>query len=445
MHAVLCLHVRPANLNPLGIPNGRLGKARPALCTVRIYEQTARMMDLKSGYPFWAIKNGLMHSFPSVCRARSCDVIVVGGGITGALIADELSRNGHDVMVLERRDAGWGSSAASTALLQYEIDTHMVDLSKKYGESDAALAYQACADAIPMLAELAQEVGDVDFAPMRSLYFASHRFHAPSMRREFAMRARHGFQVELLERRAVHEQFALSTQVAILSQQAARIDPYRMAYRLLMRMQQKGTDVVTHTSVERIESEAHGVVVTTSNGARLRARHLVLAGGYENQRWLKKRVANNRSSYAFITEPLDPSMLGALRDTMVWESARPYLYLRTTSDHRLLVGGEDDAIDVPARRDARVNRKATILKKRVRKLWPELVLKPAFAWAGTFAETADGLPFFGPHPQLGPRVLFAMAYGGNGITYSMLGAGLLRAQIEGRGHALSELFSFRRC
>jgi glycine/D-amino acid oxidase-like deaminating enzyme len=77
-------------------------------------------------------------------------------------------------------------------------------------------------------------------------------------------------------------------------------------------------------------------------------------------------------------------------------------------------------------------------------LWPRLPLAIDFAWAGTFAETADGLPFFGPHPQHGPRVLFAMAYGGNGITYSMLGAGLLRALVERRRHPLAALFSFSR-
>ena len=73
-----------------------------------------------------------------------------------------------------------------------------------------------------------------------------------------------------------------------------------------------------------------------------------------------------------------------------------------------------------------------------------LPVEPAFAWAGTFAETADGLPWFGASDEHGPRVLFAMAYGGNGITYSMLGAGLLRALIERRRHQLARLFSFAR-
>ena len=48
-------------------------------------------MDLKSGYPWWAVKNGLMHAFPPLQADLRCDVAVLGAGITGALIADELS------------------------------------------------------------------------------------------------------------------------------------------------------------------------------------------------------------------------------------------------------------------------------------------------------------------------------------------------------------------
>ncbi len=155
-------------------------------------------------------------------------------------------------------------------------------------------------------------------------------------------------------------------------------------------------------------------------------------------------MARNRSSYAFISDTLTDGQLGPLRNTMIWETARPYLYARSTGDGRVLVGGQDDNIDIPARRDARVLRKARILCDRFGKLLDELPLEPVFSWAGTFAETADGLPFFGAHAQHGPRVLFAMAYGGNGITYSMLGAGLVRALVEGQPHPLQALFSFDR-
>lgn len=401
-------------------------------------------MDLKSGYPFWAIKNGLMHAFPQLTSDESCEVAVIGGGISGALIAHELATHGHDVVVVEQRDIGWGSSAASTALLQYEIDTHMVDLAKRYGEDDAVIAYRACADAIPELQALARKVRDVDFGRMHSLYYASRRRDVAVLREEMALRLRHGFEVSWLDPQTLQSDYGVRAPGAILSQLAARIDPYRMAWRVFARLARHGTRIFDRTPIEHIEVTSRGVALRSADGITLKAKHVVLATGYASQQWLRQRVASNRSSYAFITDPLDPAALAGLVNTMAWESARPYLYLRTTGDGRLLVGGEDDAIDIPSRRDARVDWKARKLVRKVARAIPGLELTPAFAWGGTFAETDDGLPFFGSHPQYGPRVQFAMAYGGNGISYSMAGAGLLRALIERRPHPLADLFSFKR-
>lgn len=401
-------------------------------------------MDLKSGYPFWAVRNGLMHAFPPLRDDLQCDVLVVGGGITGALIANELCAHGHDVALIEQRDIGWGSTAASTALLQYEIDTHLIDLARQYGETAAVQAYQACADAIPALREVARGLKGVDCRPMHSLYYASKRRHRAVLQEEFALRQRHGFDVRWLDRDAVQDEFSLDAPGAILSGLAARVDPYCLTYRLLARLQKSGCQVHDRTTLATLDPTARGVTATTVEGVRIRCGHVVMAAGYANQRWLKPSVARNRSSYAFITDPIPEDLLGPLAQTMVWESARPYLYMRSTGDQRLLIGGEDDAVDIPARRDRRVEAKAARLLKKVGTLFPHLPLQPAFSWAGTFAETADGLPFFGPHEQWGPRVLFGMAYGGNGITYSMIGAGLLRARIERRKHPLAALFGFER-
>jgi glycine/D-amino acid oxidase-like deaminating enzyme len=369
---------------------------------------------------------------------------VVGAGISGALIADELAAHGHEVLVLDERDVGWGSTAASTALIQYEIDTHLVDLARRYGESAAVLAYQACAAAVRRLGEIARPFRDVGFASADSLYYASVPRHRRVLQEEYALRRRHGFDVAWLERGEVAERYGLDSAAALLNRPAARLDPYRLTYRLLMRLQRRGVRVHDRSRVTQLVPGARGVVLSTPGGARVEARHVVLAAGYASQRWLRARVAKDRSSYAFVTDPLPAAELGALRNTLMWESRRPYLYLRTTADDRLIVGGEDDRIDVPARRDRRVGAKAQRLLHKARQLLPRLALEPVFCWGGTFAETADGLPYFGTHPQWGPRVLFAMAFGGNGITYSTIGAALLRARLERRQHPLAELFSFAR-
>lgn len=401
-------------------------------------------MDLKSGYPFWAVKNGLMHAFPHLERDLACEIVVVGGGISGALVAHELATHGHEVCVVEARDIAWGSTAASTALLQYEIDTPMTGLMRRYGEADAAMAYRACAKAIGMLQELAQDIGDVGFASTRSLYLASRPRDIGPLHAELALRARHGLPVSWVDAAALRDRWGVVAPGAILSGLAARIDPYRMTYRLFMRLQQAGVQVFDRTCIARITAATRGVSLRTVDGASLRADHVVLATGYAAQSWLTRQVAHNRSTYAFITDPLPAAQLRAMGDTLLWETARPYVYLRSTDDGRVLVGGADDAVDLPSRRDRRVRYKSHTLQRKVGRLIPDLRLLPAFAWAGTFAETDDGLPFFGPHAQYGPRVHFAMAYGGNGITYSALGARVIRALVERRRHRLLPLFSFAR-
>jgi glycine/D-amino acid oxidase-like deaminating enzyme len=401
-------------------------------------------MDLKSGYPWWSVRNGLLHGFPRLASDLECDVAVIGGGITGALIAHELAHHGHAVAVLEQGEVAWGSTSASTALLQYEIDTHLGDLIGAVGERNALLAYRACVAALPMLADLAATVGDVDHAAMDSLYLASSRWQARAVRDEYALRQRHGFDVELLEAGAVQERYGIQAPVAILNRPAGRIDPYRMAMRLLAGLAHAGAAVHDRTGIVSINASRRRVELRTADGFAIRADDVVVATGYAAQQWLRQRVARNRSSYAVITDPVEDDSLGPLAETLVWESARPYLYLRSTGDGRVLIGGEDDAVDVPARRDARVGAKSRTLLRKAAAMVPALTLVPTFAWAGTFAETSDGLPFFGAHDQYGPRVHFAMAYGGNGITYSVLGAGLLRARIERRRHPLAALFGFGR-
>lgn len=96
--------------------------------------------------------------------------------------------------------------------------------------------------------------------------------------------------------------------------------------------------VFDRTVIDTIEPSDESVTLRTPEGFQIHAQHVVMAAGYASQKWLKQSVAKNRSSYAFITDPIAKSDLGLLASTMVWEPARPYLYIRTTGDGRLLVG-----------------------------------------------------------------------------------------------------------
>src|SRR5690606_36407776 len=148
------------------------------------------------------------------------------------------------------RDVGWGISAASKALLQYEIDAHMVDLAKQYGEFHALLAYQACADAIIDLRDLAEELGDVDFSMQESLYYASRRRDKSALQEEFDLRTKHGFDAQWLEPADIKERFGFKAPGAILTRLAAVVDPYRMASKLLTRLVERGGRVFDRTMID---------------------------------------------------------------------------------------------------------------------------------------------------------------------------------------------------
>jgi glycine/D-amino acid oxidase-like deaminating enzyme len=400
-------------------------------------------MDLKSGYPYWTVKNGLLAHFPPLDRDVGCDVAVIGAGITGALIAHSLCEAGLDVVVLDKRDAGWGSTSASTALLQYEIDGGMLDIAKRYGEARAAEVFKACEQALHTLEPIARGVRGADFHRNQSLYYASWPWHAGSVRDEGAMRRRHGFSLDVLERAELHERFGIDASVALLTKVAGRMDPQRVAVGVLAALAKRGCGVFDRTAVEHWETAGNGLRVVTDRGSVVRCRHLVVAAGYEAHAFLRARVARNHSSYALVTEPLaDPPRW--LSRTLVWESRQPYLYLRDAGEGRVLVGGEDDLVDIAAKRDRAVPKKTRRLVAKLSKLLGRDDLEVGFAWAGTFAETADALPYFGPHAEHGPRVHFAMAYGGNGIVYSTIGAELIRARILREKHALTRFLSFER-
>lgn len=400
-------------------------------------------MDLKSGTPFWPWRDGVPFNFPRLKRNVDCEIAVVGGGITGALIAHKFASAHFDVVVLDKRDVGWGSTAASTALLQYEIDTELQTLARRYGIDRAVATYRQCEAALDSLEGVAAEVEHADYRRVRSLYIASRPWHRRRLLVEGELRRQHGFDVEILSAPVLHERYAVRAPLGLLTAHAGQVDPYRLAYGLLRRLLAKNAHVYDRTEVRHWHISPHNVTLFVEDGWRVFCHYLIVAAGYESQQYLPSALARNRSSYVLVSEPLEEPMLW-LDDTLFWETARPYLYLRSTVDGRIMVGGEDDRIDLPVKRDAAVPKKSAALLRKLHRRLPWLYLEPAVAWAGTFAETSDGLPYFGPHPQYGPRVLFALAYGGNGIAFSSVGADLLLGFVRAEPHPLRNFFSFER-
>lgn len=230
--------------------------------------------------------------------------------------------------------------------------------------------------------------------------------------------------------------------VALWTSIGGEVDPWRLAQALLARCARHDFALYGRTEALEIEPTKSGVIVHTNRGI-LRARRVVVAAGYEAEKFLPERVAELHSTYAIVTEPVK-NFDGWGKRCLVWESARPYLYVRTTPDSRIIAGGEDDAFRDPGERDKRVPKKADALLEKMRRLFPRIEMEIAYAWAGTFGETKDSLPYIGAHPSGDSRVLYALGYGANGIPFSALAAEVLTATILGKSHRYQTTFAFNR-
>lgn len=400
-------------------------------------------MDLISPRPFWPIKNGLLGVYPSLQEDIECEVVVLGAGITGALVADRLAKEGLDVVVVDKREAASGSTAASTALLQYEIDTPLIDLIKLHGQKDAEDAYRACLASIGQIEQLCRELGDdCGFARKESVYLAVKKRELKDLRAECEARRAAGIDVIFLSEAEIAERFSFTRPGALLSRTAGEVDAFRLAHRLLARAMKSGARIFDRTDVAKYETRHDGVSLTTERGCKIRARAAIFATGYEAVEILKRRVVDLKSSFAIVSEPLT-NFDGWWERCLLWETARPYLYLRTTDDGRAIIGGEDDPFKNATRRDALVTKKAERLAGRFRALFPRIHLELAYAWAGTFGETKDGLAYIGAVPEL-PSCYFTLGFGGNGITFSMVAAAIISDAILGRPNEQARLFRFDR-
>ena len=399
---------------------------------------------VRSGEAYWLLRNGIGDAGAELTGSIDCDIAIVGAGITGALVADALVSLGRRIVVLDARDVAQGSTAASTALLQYEIDTHLIDLVRMLGAASAIRAYRACAASFTLLEQRFPDLlPHAGYERRPSLYLASGEKAVDTLRAELNARRNIGLACEWLEADELQRRFGCRRPGAILSALGAQVDPYRLARALFAGAARHGVRLFARTKVTEIVSEPGAMQVRTAGGHTVNAAQVVVCAGYESLNFLPRDVADVNNTFALVTEPLAKrEWIDTL--PLLWESARPYLYARGTPDGRLLIGGADVPFKNAAARDLLLPRQVHRLQQQYEELFGAELPPIAHAWAGSFAETRDGLPFIGRVPGVDPRLQFALCYGGNGITYSVHAGDMVRAGIEGRAHELDDVFGFGR-
>jgi glycine/D-amino acid oxidase-like deaminating enzyme len=373
-----------------------------------------------------------------------CDVLVVGGGITGSMLAEHLTSRGFDVVVIDREKPGLGSTVASTAMLQWEIDRNLCELTDLYGFEAASDVYRKSYQAVAALKTHVASLGlKCRFRPRPSLYLADGSGEGSrQLVAEQALRERAGLPTHFLDYPKLMDTFGITREAALLSSGSAEADPVCLAHQLLAIALKRGARLYEAEALD-FEASPSGVAVRLLDGPTIEARTVLLATGYIMPPSVPSDLHIPSASWALATVPQSTDALWPT-EALIWEAATPYSYLRTTADHRIIIGGEDERGRMePEVREALTGQKVDRLLEKLHRLFPAVDARAEFVWSGAFGETQDGLPLIGPVPGQ-PSVYAAYGYGGNGITFSFLAARMLARMISGHREAWDELVALDR-
>lgn len=397
--------------------------------------------DLRTGEPVWyGYKRPRVASEP-LTGDLATEVLVVGAGISGAMIAEELSKAGLAVAMVDRRGVMKGSTPASTALVQHELDVPLTLLAEKIGQERAARAWRRCRLAVDALAGKIQGHGIAcDFRPTESLYLAGRTLNGAGLERESAARRNAGLYSDYLTAAKLKAYYDFSNAGGALRCFGSfSVNPVQMTAGFLKLAEGRGMKIYHDVTVTAVTRQQKHLRIATAEGPVIKARYLVFACGYELPAQVTNRRHHVHSTYAFATKPQKAGKWKEL--PLIWQADDPYLYLRATADGRIICGGEDDPFSDEAARDAALPGKIAILEKKLARLFPALDSSPDYAWAGAFGTSATGLPAIGPVKNL-PGAYAAMAYGGNGITFSRVAAEMILGDITGCRDPDRDLFLF---
>jgi len=401
-------------------------------------------MKLTSFEPFWLIKNGIIESYPSLKENLKTDILIVGGGITGSLIAHQCIADGYHTVLIDKREIAHGSTSATTSMLQYEIDIPLYKLIEMIGEEGAIKSYKACYKSIDTIKEIVDKVqSECGFKKKNSLYFANSKKEVRWLEKEYEVRKQNGLDVKWLTANDILEVYNIHhTFGGILSIQGASMDAFQFTHDVLKYNYKNGLKIYDKTELKKINYSDEGIIAEVNEGVCIEAKKIIYCTGYETTSIIKENFVKLLNTYAVVSERYGDDQT-QLNDTLFWNTASPYIYMRTTDDNRLLIGGEDEKFGNLQKRNNLVEKKAEKLERYLEKHLPDYDFTIDFSWCGTFGETKDGLPYIGEHKDF-MNSYFVLGFGGNGITFSVIGMQMVSDILQGKEHELVPYFKFGR-
>ncbi|PHV70486.1 FAD-dependent oxidoreductase [Sporanaerobium hydrogeniformans] len=381
--------------------------------------------------------------YPYLTENLETDIIIIGGGVTGSILGYYFSKANIPAILIEKHRIGHGSTSITTSLLQYELDSNARELEKYMPLEKTLHAYHLGLKALSEIDAFIKEKGNTcHFEWKDTLLYTAKQTEVCEMEEEYTIRKKGGLEVDFLT--TTNNPFSFDLKGGVYAHKGgAQLDPFLYTHHLLKVSCEQGLKVYENTQVRELHYLPDGVEVITSYGYTLKGKKVILATGYDTDSFTTRNLGVKTVTYNIATQPVS-SFEGWHNKVLIRDNNDPYHYFRTTSDHRLLAGGEDIPFHTGIFDEKTAHEKYTILLAQLKTMFPHIPhIELDYAYCGAFASTPDNLGFIGEDPKH-KSLWYCLGYGANGILFAILGGMMLSKLYQGEVSKDLELFKVNR-
>jgi glycine/D-amino acid oxidase-like deaminating enzyme len=224
------------------------------------------------------------------------------------------------------------------------------------------------------------------------------------------------------------------------------LDPYRACLGLASAASKRGASFFEQTRARKVRAARRHVEIVFDGGL-IKAETVIIATGSATQEFHPlRRHFKARETYHALTEPLPPPLRKQVGDrgVTVKDDGTSGRRIVWTEDWRLLVTGGDQDETPARRRDEVLVQRTGQLMYEALMMYPAISgLRPEWGWEAPYGDTADGLPYIGPHRNY-PRHLFALGGAGDSLTGAFLAARVLVRALQGQQEKSDQVFGWTR-
>ncbi|RTL46071.1 MAG: FAD-dependent oxidoreductase [Candidatus Melainabacteria bacterium] len=374
--------------------------------------------------------------FPTLTEAKTCDVCIVGGGITGFMSAYLLASEGKRVIVVDDGPPGAGETNRTSAHVTDVLDTRYHEIISKHGVEGAKSVFHAFRAGLDQIAGIIrQEKIDCDFEKLDGYLFLSPDSRLSELEQELRAVSEVGFaNVQLVDCPLSRKEKT----PALCFPNQYRFHVLKFLDGLIDACLDRNVEIYANTHIGGIDDGDRVIVKRTNHeNVAVTADAVIIA---TNSPILGLGI--NLKQAAYRTYAIAGRVpLGAIPKGLFWDTADPYHYVRTQpieddlEYELLIVGGEDHKTgqaDDGAERFARL--------EEWTRTWCGNFRSIDYKWSGQVYEPFDGIGFVGKQP--GSRSIYiATGASGVGMSFAGLAGILLTDEICGRENSAAEIFS----